>query len=113
MEDLEPIVDRHPFGAKAYLALSLLLFAGRRLGEVRTVGRQRVKGGRLHFHGRTADVHPNPARARAEVRADGHASLKEATQHTREHEREPPANTGMAKMTSLQIGNKGVPGPNA
>jgi len=49
MEDVDQFAERHPFGTKAYLALSLFLFTDQRLGDVRTFGRQHVKDGKLHF----------------------------------------------------------------
>lgn len=41
--------QRHPIGTKARLALDLMLWTGQRGGDARTMGRQNVKGKRLHI----------------------------------------------------------------
>lgn len=49
LEDVRQFEERHPIGTKARLALALLLFTGARRGDVVTLGRQHVRGGRLRF----------------------------------------------------------------
>jgi hypothetical protein len=49
VDEVRQFEQRHPIGAKARLALALLLFTGARRGDVVTFGRQHVKDGTLRY----------------------------------------------------------------
>jgi integrase len=49
LEEVQQFEERHPVGAKARLALALLLYTGQRRSDVIRFGRQHAKGGVLTF----------------------------------------------------------------
>ncbi len=49
LEEVRQFEDHHPVGAKARLALALLLFTGQRRSDITRFGRQHVREGRLTF----------------------------------------------------------------
>jgi integrase len=48
-EEVGRFMERHPVGAKAHLALALLLYTGVRRSDAVTLGRQMIRDGWLHF----------------------------------------------------------------
>jgi len=49
VDDVRQYEAKHPIGAKARLALALLMFTGQRRSDVTRFGRQHVRNGRLTF----------------------------------------------------------------
>jgi len=49
LEEVRRFEERHPIGAKARLALALLLFTGQRRSEITRLGRQHARDGKITF----------------------------------------------------------------
>src|SRR5262249_2880613 len=48
-EEVDQFIARHPIGTKAYLAMTLLLYCGGRLGDAIRLGKPHTRGGRLSY----------------------------------------------------------------